>query len=194
MEPFCVILICLSFLNQVSSCFRCLAERCNSVLLWSSRKVLWTTTLPLTFHQHGGRREWLHFHFWVNCFFKMFPCFVCRETAGSLSQNESFAKLNRRKEKTCEVEIFLQINKSQRDEEPSVASGWWHSESNDSEVASFHQTETQIRIIFCSKRQSPNYQFSQSGGPWHHTGVYLWCQYRLWSPPTGSGRQTVQNN
>ena len=162
-------------------------------------KQLWPTTLHLTFHQHGGKRRRLHFHVRVNCFFKnvfkMFPCFMCRKTAGSLSQNESFEKLIRRK-KTYKVQIYLKINniRHQRDEEPSVASGWWHSESHVSEVASFHQTETQIRIIFCSKRQSPNYQFSQSGGPWHHTGVYLWCQYRLWSPPTGSGRQTVQNN
>ena len=37
-----------SVLNQVPSCFSCLAERCNSVLLWSSRNVLWTTTLRLT--------------------------------------------------------------------------------------------------------------------------------------------------
>ena len=33
---------CFSVLNQVSSYFSCLAECCNSVLLWSSRNVLWT--------------------------------------------------------------------------------------------------------------------------------------------------------
>lgn len=36
--------------------------------------------------------------------------------------------------------------------------------------------------------------FLRVGGPWHHTGVYLWYLYKSWSPPTGSGCQTVQNN
>ena len=44
------------------SLFICSAERCSSVLLWSSRNVLRTTTLQLTFHQHGGRR-WLSLSF-----------------------------------------------------------------------------------------------------------------------------------
>ena len=33
------------------SCFSCSAERCNSVSLWSSRTVLWTTTRHLKKHQ-----------------------------------------------------------------------------------------------------------------------------------------------
>ena len=40
-----------------SSCFSCLAECCNSVLLWGSRNVLWFTTLRLTlYHQEEERR------------------------------------------------------------------------------------------------------------------------------------------
>ena len=45
LEPF-------SVLNQVSSYFSCLAKCWNSVLLWSSRNVFWTTRLHLTSHQH----------------------------------------------------------------------------------------------------------------------------------------------
>ena len=41
-------------LNQVSSCFSCLAECCNTVLQWSSRNVLWTMNLHLTFPQQEG--------------------------------------------------------------------------------------------------------------------------------------------
>ena len=43
---------------QVSSCSSCLAERCNSVLLWSSRTVSWRD-----FYQHGGRRGGLGLYF-----------------------------------------------------------------------------------------------------------------------------------
>ena len=38
---------CFSVSNQVSA-----ASCCNSVLLWSSRTVLWTTTFHLTSYQH----------------------------------------------------------------------------------------------------------------------------------------------
>ena len=56
-----------AFLNQVSSSFSCSAERCNSVLLWSSRTVQWTTTLHLTlYHQE----EEVNYSFWMNCSFK----------------------------------------------------------------------------------------------------------------------------
>ena len=47
-------------LNRVFSYFIYLEECCNSVLLWSSRNVLWTTRLHLTLHHHGGRR-WITF-------------------------------------------------------------------------------------------------------------------------------------
>ena len=43
--------LCFFVFKSSLSCFSCSAERCNSVLLWSSRTVLWTTTLHVT---------WLH--------------------------------------------------------------------------------------------------------------------------------------
>ena len=42
---------CFSALNQVSSCFSCSAERCDSVSLWSSRTVLQTRTLSISIFQ-----------------------------------------------------------------------------------------------------------------------------------------------
>ena len=52
---------CFSVLNQVSSYFSCLAECCNSVLLWCSRNVQWSTTLHLTlYHQEKDRRTLYH--------------------------------------------------------------------------------------------------------------------------------------
>lgn len=43
-------------MNQVSSCFSCFAERCNFVLLRSSRNASWITELLLTLHHHSGER------------------------------------------------------------------------------------------------------------------------------------------
>ena len=63
-EPFSCLFGCFSVLNQVSSCFSYLAERCNSVLLWSSRTVLWTTTLHLSLYQRGDKDGILIFR-WV---------------------------------------------------------------------------------------------------------------------------------
>lgn len=44
------------FKNKFSIYFSWLAERCDSVSLWSCRNVWWTSTLHLTVYQHGGRR------------------------------------------------------------------------------------------------------------------------------------------
>lgn len=44
------------FKNKFSIYFSWLAERCDSVSLWSCRTVWWTSTLHLTVYQHGGRR------------------------------------------------------------------------------------------------------------------------------------------
>lgn len=40
-------------------------------LLWSSRNVLWTTKLYLTFQPHGESRRWPNFNLWVSCSFKL---------------------------------------------------------------------------------------------------------------------------
>ena len=56
-------------LNEICSYFSCLAESCNSVLLWSSRNVLWTTRRHLTLYHHGGKDEDWSLIFWVNCSF-----------------------------------------------------------------------------------------------------------------------------
>ena len=37
--------------------FSCLGERCTAVLLWSSRNVLWPTTLQPIYHQHWGEGD-----------------------------------------------------------------------------------------------------------------------------------------
>ena len=43
-------------IKQISSYFSCLGECRNTVLLWSSKKVLLTMKLHLTFHWHGGEK------------------------------------------------------------------------------------------------------------------------------------------
>ena len=43
-------------LKRVPNFFSLLGECCDTVLLWSSRNVLWTTKLHLTSHQHGGEK------------------------------------------------------------------------------------------------------------------------------------------
>ena len=39
------------------------ASHCNTVLLQSSKNVLWTIKLHLTFHQHGGEEMMTEFNF-----------------------------------------------------------------------------------------------------------------------------------
>ena len=52
-------------LNQVSSCFSCLAECCNNILPWSSRSVSGTTRLHLTSHEHDDEDEWIYIFGWT---------------------------------------------------------------------------------------------------------------------------------
>ena len=62
-----------SIMEDVSSYVSWLAGCCNSVSLWSSRNVLWTTRLLLTlYHQEDERRGGLSVHLWVNCSFNHF--------------------------------------------------------------------------------------------------------------------------
>lgn len=53
MDPFLSPSGCFLLLfKTIPSFFSCLRECCHTVLVWSSRNVLWNTKLPLNFHQH----------------------------------------------------------------------------------------------------------------------------------------------
>ena len=45
--------------------YRCWAEYCDAVSLWSSRTVLWTTTPPDFTSSGGGDEDWVHINVWT---------------------------------------------------------------------------------------------------------------------------------
>lgn len=67
-EPFSFLCF-FNVLKQVLSYLSCLAQCCNSVLLWSSRKVLFTTKLEIP---SAGRRSLLSFNFRGNIITSLF--------------------------------------------------------------------------------------------------------------------------